>query len=87
MDVDGRVHGGRIGRGICSIDGGCTGYVSDSGGPNKIDTTKNGREGPLLLLVVVSVEPARSANELVAPNIDGDGPLLEGMMPCLLASQ
>ena len=66
MDVDGRVHGGRIGRGICSIDGGCTGYVSDSGGPNKIDTTKNGTGGSLLLLVVVSVEPARSANELVA---------------------
>ena len=39
--------------------------VSDTGGPNELDTTEHGRGGPLLLLDRVVVEPARSADELV----------------------
>ena len=72
--------------GICSVDGGCIGYVmaptvSDSGGPNdELDTTENGRGGPLLLLLLllVGVVVVGPADELVGPGIDG--PPLEGMM-------
>ena len=49
--------------------------VSDTGGPNELDTTENGRGGPLLVGVVV--EPARPADELV--HSDGNGPPLEEM--------
>ena len=38
--------------------------ISDTGGPNELDITKNGRGGPLLQLDRVVVEPARSADEL-----------------------
>ena len=49
--------------------------VSDTGGPNELDTTENGRGGPLL--VGVFVEPARPEDELV--HSDGNGPPLEEM--------
>ena len=49
--------------------------VSDTGGPNELETTENDRGGSLLLLVGVVVEPARPADELV--HSDGNGPPLE----------
>ena len=50
-------------------------HSQQHGGPNELETTENGRGGPLLVGVVV--EPARPADELV--HSDGNDLPLEEM--------